>query len=237
MILVLSLLAAAVVLLWWVPPAEPWLPSRPRRPERPGSDEAAPAGAAARTLTRRRGRAGDRHRSRAVGLPRPASLVRGPRSSSDGAGAQAARAEAPPPGLVPEALELLALALLGGGSLGEATRTVAATLPGRAGDGLATVSAALREGVDTDDAWTEAGQGWDPARRSLELAAVAGVAPGPALRQTATDLRAEAVAHVEVATARLGVRMVLPLGLAFLPAFVLTTVLPLVLALTRDLSW
>jgi pilus assembly protein TadC len=45
------------------------------------------------------------------------------------------------------------------------------------------------------------------------------------------------VADVEVAAARLGVRLVVPLGLAYLPAFVLTTVVPVVLALTRSLSW
>lgn len=139
--------------------------------------------------------------------------------------------------LVPEALELLALALLGGGALAQAARTVSSVLPEGHGAGLATVGAALHRGLDTDEAWARAGVEWDPARRSMELATVAGVAPGPALRQTAADLRATTVSDVEVATARLGVRMVLPLGLAFLPAFVLTTVLPLVLALTQDLAW
>lgn len=136
-----------------------------------------------------------------------------------------------------EALDLLALGLQGGGSLAGVARTVALVLPGPGGEGLARVAEALAGGHDTEQAWAEAGPGWEPARRCLELARVAGVAPGPALRQTAVDLRTAQVADVEVATARLGVRMVLPLGLAFLPAFVLTTVLPLVLALTRDLSW
>lgn len=138
---------------------------------------------------------------------------------------------------VPEAMELLALALQGGGSLAEAARTVALVLPAPAGEGLVRVADALHRGQDTEQAWSAAGPEWEPARRSLELARVAGVAPGPALRQAAGDLRAALVADVEVGTARLGVRMVLPLGLAFLPAFVLTTVLPLVLALTRDLTW
>lgn len=144
---------------------------------------------------------------------------------------------APPRGLVPEAMELLALALQGGGSLTEAARTVSLVLPDAAGAGLARVADALHRGQDTEQAWSAAGQDWEPARRSLELARVAGVAPGPTLRQAAADLRAGMVADVEIGTARLGVRMVLPLGLAFLPAFVLTTVLPLVLALTQDLTW
>lgn len=139
--------------------------------------------------------------------------------------------------VVPEGLELLALALLGGGALAEAARTVSLALPEGHGAGLGAVGAALHRGLDTDRAWAEAGPQWEPARRSMELASVAGVGPGPALRQAAADLRAATVSDVEVGTARLGVRMVLPLGLAFLPAFVLTTVLPLVLALTQDLAW
>ena len=139
--------------------------------------------------------------------------------------------------VVPEALELVALALQGGGSLGEAAASVASVLPGRRREELAQVGASLRHGTDQTTAWADAGPDWEPARRCLELAAVAGVAPAPALRQAADDLRRDAVADVEMATARLGVRLVLPLGLTFLPAFVLTTVLPLVLALTRELAW
>lgn len=139
--------------------------------------------------------------------------------------------------LVPEALELVALALQGGGSLGVATSCVATVLPSPRREELALVGASLRHGTDSAAAWAGAGPDWEPARRALELAEVAGVAPAPALRQAATDLRRDAVADVELATARLGVRLVLPLGLTFLPAFVLTTVLPLVLALTRELAW
>lgn len=191
-------LAAAVVVLLWLPPRPPaWTPPTGRGDRLPW-----PGRASARTSRR-----GTRHQTRS---------------------GQA---------VVPEAMELLALALLGGAALAEAARTVSLVLPEGAGAGLARVASALRHGQDTDQAWAAAGVQWEPARRSLELARVAGVAPGPALRQTAADLRAGLVTTVEVSTARLGVRMVLPLGLAFLPAFVLTTVLPLVLALTRDLSW
>ncbi|WP_151525754.1 type II secretion system F family protein [Serinicoccus kebangsaanensis] len=138
---------------------------------------------------------------------------------------------------VAEAMDLLALSLEGGAGLGAATRTVAATLEGPLREELDGVGRSLQEGVDAGPSWEAAGPRWSPARRSLELAALAGVPPGPALRQAATDLRRETVARVEAATARLGVRLVVPLGLAFLPAFVLTTVAPLVLALVQDLSW
>lgn len=139
--------------------------------------------------------------------------------------------------LVPEALELVALALLGGGSLAGAVARVGAVVPGAAGRQLTEVGARLQTGATGEEAWEGAGEHWAPACRSLQLAELSGVAPGQALTRAAQDLRRDAVADVEVAAARLGVRLVVPLGLAYLPAFVLTTVLPVVLALTRDLAW
>jgi hypothetical protein len=166
----------------------------------------------------------------------------GPAGSHDPDGAaRAGLRGAPPPaptlGLVPESLELVALALLGGGSLAGAVARVATVVPGTVGRELAEVGARLQSGRSEDEAWDAAGEHWAPARRSLQLADSAGVPPGQALIRSAQDLRRDAVADVEVAAARLGVRLVVPLGLAYLPAFVLTTVLPVVLALTRDLAW
>lgn len=144
---------------------------------------------------------------------------------------------ASPAGLVPEALDLVALALLGGGSLAGAVTRAGGVLPGEPGRELVEVGARLQGGATGSQAWDGSGARWEPARRSLQLAEAAGVPPGEALTRSADDLRREAVADVEVAAARLGIRLVLPLGLAYLPAFVLTTVLPLVLALMRDLTW
>jgi tight adherence protein B len=134
-------------------------------------------------------------------------------------------------------MELMALALTGGCSVGAAARTAAGTLPDPLAGQLRSVAEALLRGADTDDVWPAAGTHWSPARRCLDLAEVAGVAPAEALSRAAQDLRRDAVVDVEVAAARLGVRLVLPLGLAYLPAFVLTTIVPLVIALTADLSW
>ncbi|MGB3859956.1 MAG: pilus assembly protein, partial [Ornithinimicrobium sp.] len=66
------------------------------------------------------------------------------------------------------------------------------------------------------------------------LAARGGVPPSELLSAAASDLRRDAVARVELQTAQLAVRLVLPLGLAFLPAFVLTTVVPVVIALATS---
>lgn len=159
------------------------------------------------------------------------------RSRRGSGGGHAGPAPGSTRGLVPEALELVALALLGGGSLPDAVTRVGELLPGTHGRQLTAVGDRLHEGAPEEEAWDDAGKHWAPARRSLQLAQAAGVAPGQALTRAAQDLRRDAVADVEVAAARLGVRLVLPLGLAYLPAFVLTTVLPVVLALTRGLAW
>jgi pilus assembly protein TadC len=66
------------------------------------------------------------------------------------------------------------------------------------------------------------------------MAATAGVPPADALVSAAEEVRRGERQRLEVATATLGVRIVLPLGLVFLPAFILTTVLPIVLALARQ---
>jgi pilus assembly protein TadC len=68
----------------------------------------------------------------------------------------------------------------------------------------------------------------------LRMAATAGIAPADVLEQASQEIRRAEEQRLEVATARLGVRVVLPLGLLFLPAFVLTTVVPIVMALAAQ---
>jgi tight adherence protein B len=174
---------------------------------------------------------------RAAGLPRIGRGGPGSARRSRGRVRTAARAPSSQLRLVPEAMELVAVALDGGASVAGAIRTVASTLPEPLTGQLRGVAAALQRGEDPAEGWAAAGPHWDPARRSLDLADSAGIPPAQALLRTADDLRRDAVADVEVAAARLGVRLVVPLGLAYLPAFVLTTVVPVVLALTGELSW
>lgn len=132
---------------------------------------------------------------------------------------------------VPEVLDHLALALRGGAGLQPALRHVSAATPGAVGDDLAAVAAAMAWGLDDEAAWSNAPPRWLPAQRALMLAARGGVAPSELLSAAASDMRRDTLARVENETARLSVRLVLPLGLAFLPAFILTTVVPVVVAL------
>lgn len=129
---------------------------------------------------------------------------------------------------------LLSLALRSGCGIVEAVDEVASVAPPAAGRDLRSAAAAMRWGADDVAAWHGAGPAWSATSAALRLASAAGVAPSQMLLTGAADLRARELARVDVASARLGVRLVLPLGLTFLPAFGLTTVIPLVLALAQS---
>jgi pilus assembly protein TadC len=128
-------------------------------------------------------------------------------------------------------IDLLALTLRGGAGLVEAMEAVATRVDGPLGKQLQTVAAASRWGVEDAAAWASVPSAWQPAARALRMAATAGVPPADALTGAAKEVRRREQQRLEVATARLGVRLVIPLGLIFLPAFILTTVVPIVLAL------
>lgn len=131
-------------------------------------------------------------------------------------------------------LDLLALTLRGGVGLVEAMEAVASRVGGLLGLHLQTVAAAGRWGVEDATAWASVPSAWQPAARALRMAATAGVPPAEVLARAAEEVRRAEQQRLEVATATLGIRIVLPLGLAFLPAFVLTTVVPIVLALANQ---
>jgi pilus assembly protein TadC len=132
---------------------------------------------------------------------------------------------------VADALSLLALALRAGLGPVEALETVADRLGGRVGRDLAVVAAAHRWGEDSAAAWTRVDDVWRPAALAWHAAALAGAAPGALLDAAAGQLREAEDERIEEAVQRAGVLLVLPLGLAFLPGFVCTTVVPIVLYL------
>lgn len=131
-------------------------------------------------------------------------------------------------------IDLLALTLRGGAGLVEAMEAVAIRVGGPLGLHLQTVAAARRWGVEDAMAWGSIPSAWRPAARALRMAATAGVPPADVLARAAAEVRRAEAQRLEVATARLGVRIDLPLGLVFLPAFVLTTVVPIVIALAHQ---
>ncbi|RPF27179.1 type II secretion system F family protein [Georgenia muralis] len=120
---------------------------------------------------------------------------------------------------VPGTLEALGRAL---GAAGE--------VAGSHGTVLRRAGGALRLGAPWDEAWAGVPPALVPLADALEPAWVEGSAPGPLLRHAAASVRAGRHRRAQVAAARMAVRLVLPLGLCFLPAFVLLGVVPVVAA-------
>lgn len=178
------------------------------------------------------GRKGPRRPSRR-GTRSTEDWVRGDGGSREGRRARP-RARAPTSDDVAASMVLLAVALQSGCGVVEAIEQVANVAPPPAGAQLSVVAAALRWGVAEDEAWGEVSSAWGRTAMALRLAREAGVAPSSVLLSGSEDLRSARLAEIDVAAARLGVRLVIPLGVAFLPAFVLTTIVPVVLALARQ---
>lgn len=114
-------------------------------------------------------------------------------------------------------------------------RAVAGPTPEAADDGgsgaaLGRAGRALLLGAPWEEAWDGSPRALVALADALEPAWVDGAAPGPLLRQAAGSVRATRHREAQEAAARLGVRLVLPLGLCFLPAFVLLGLVPVVLA-------
>lgn len=130
------------------------------------------------------------------------------------------------------AADLLAASSAAGVSLVVAARVVGSNLRGPAGDRLAGLAAGLFLGLGGTGATYRDGEG--DAVAGLETIVAAsdreGIPPGPALRSLSRQLRAEVAAAQRDRAHRVGVASVAPLGLCFLPAFVLVSVVP-VLAL------
>lgn len=128
-------------------------------------------------------------------------------------------------------IELMCLALASGQGIVAAVEAVCGASAGVVQRRLATVVAAVRWGVPWLEAWSLVGREWRRVGVAFALADDIGIAPTAPLQRAASDVRAAVRQDAALAAARLGVRLVLPLGLAFLPAFVLLTVVPLIASL------
>jgi Flp pilus assembly protein TadB len=137
---------------------------------------------------------------------------------------------------LPIAVDLLAAALRAGAPPARAAEVVGEALGGPLGRRLVRVGTALRLGTRPEEAWgpLTAIPGAERVRRAAVRSADSGAAMTGALGRLAGDLRAARTAHAEAAAQRLGVLVVLPLGLCFLPAFLLTGVVPVVVAVLGD---
>ncbi len=156
---------------------------------------------------------------------------RSPRRSEAGVGRRDHDTEPARVAELADVADLLALTLSAGCGVLEGMELVGEHYPGVLGQQLRTVTAAARWGLADRDQWSAVPPAWAPIQGALQIASEAGVPPAVMLSAAAVDLRRAEAHRVEVAASKLGATAVLPLGLAFLPAFVLTTVVPVVLGL------
>jgi Flp pilus assembly protein TadB len=137
---------------------------------------------------------------------------------------------------LPYAAELLAAALRAGARPDSAVDAVGTAIGGPLGERFLRVGGALRLGAPAAEAWTCLGD--SSAALALRRAAVrsehSGAAFAETLRRQAEDLRADRVAAADAAGRRAAVLIVLPLGLCFLPAFVLAGLVPVIVAVLGD---
>ena len=132
----------------------------------------------------------------------------------------------------PLLLELIGSMLQAGLPLSRALEVVAPTA-GASARPLARVAAALRLGVGWDGAWPSADHGTvlGELRDSLHFAAGTGAPSAELLFARARQLRRIRHRELERRAAALGVRLVVPLGVCSLPAFLCLGVVPVLLAM------
>jgi pilus assembly protein TadC len=138
-------------------------------------------------------------------------------------------------GELPLALDLLAAALAAGVPLADAVEAVSEAAGPRLAERLRPVAALLRAGAPAEEAWAS----WTidpslaPVARALVRAGQHGSAPAARVARLAARQRATSRADANRAAQTASVYAVLPLGLCFLPAFVLVGVVPIVIGLVR----
>ncbi|WP_156251529.1 type II secretion system F family protein [Pseudactinotalea terrae] len=128
-------------------------------------------------------------------------------------------------------LDLVRAALSSGIDVVGAIEAVGGALEPQQGAVYLRAARALRLGASWSAAWPVRSEVPD----ALEPAWVDGVDPEPLLAHAAATIRRTRQATAREAAARLGVRLVLPLGLCLLPAFVLLGLVPVLLAAGLEL--
>ncbi|QGN45808.1 secretion system protein [Micromonospora sp. WMMC415] len=137
---------------------------------------------------------------------------------------------------LPLAADLLASAMRAGAPVDRSVLAVAEAFESPLGERLARVGRLLRLGADPAEAWAslEPVPGAERLIAAALRSATSGAALAGALTRLADDLRADRATAAEAAARRAGVLIVLPLGLCFLPAFILAGLVPVIVAVLGD---
>ncbi|MFF3564071.1 type II secretion system F family protein [Streptomyces sp. NPDC002574] len=133
---------------------------------------------------------------------------------------------------LPLAADLLAACVAAGAGPREAAEAVGSSLGGPLGEALTRAAAELRLGGDPAECWARLDRlGCRELARCMERAATTGVPPVEEISRLATGCRAAHARSGLARARRAGVLITAPLGLCFLPAFLLVGVAPVVMGL------
>jgi len=136
---------------------------------------------------------------------------------------------------LPLAVDLLVVCLEAGRPVGPAVAVVADAVGGPLGGELRRVGSRMGLGADPALVWADAGRdvAFGPLARAVVRALDTGAPLAESLTHLADDLRAEQRAAVDETARRVAVRSAGPLGLCFLPAFVLVGMVPTIVGAFR----
>ncbi|MDF5754868.1 type II secretion system F family protein [Spongiactinospora sp. TRM90649] len=134
---------------------------------------------------------------------------------------------------LPLAADLTAACLRAGRPLTSALEATAVAIGGPLGDRLAWVTGQLRLGAAPEEAWSSLLYESCTAQlaRTMVRASTTGSPVADALTRLADDASATARATSSAAARRVGIQAVAPLGLCFLPAFILLGIVPVIAVL------
>jgi Flp pilus assembly protein TadB len=136
---------------------------------------------------------------------------------------------------LPLAVDLMAAAMLAGATPAGAIAAVSVAVGPPVADDLTLVAGSLAAGASLDEAWASAPADLQPVAAAFRRSLDSGTPASDILAATADELRAAQRAEWRQRAGRVGVRSALPLGLCFLPAFVLVGIVPVVVGLVRGL--
>ncbi|MFC8449217.1 type II secretion system F family protein [Kitasatospora sp. NPDC057223] len=138
-------------------------------------------------------------------------------------------------GQLPLTADLLAACLASSGAPSAAVAAVGRSVGGPMGRRLGAISAELALGAPPELSWNRLGEEWPvlaPLGRCLVRTSISGAPPTGPLLGLAQAQRASTARAAHIRVRRAGVLATAPLGVCFLPAFILISVVPVVLGLT-----
>jgi pilus assembly protein TadC len=135
---------------------------------------------------------------------------------------------------LPLVLDVLAACVAAGATAPDAVAQIATACRSTLADDLRRAATSLRSGAAADEAWRGLPDDLAPIGEVLDRSMRSGASGAPLLRSLAERLRAQRRADRLDSARRLGVHAAAPLGLCFLPGFVVLGLLPVVIGLASQ---